>query len=43
MPTIPTFPGEADIEGPLAIRAVPETLASAELKIEKADARGTEK
>ena len=34
MPTIPTFPGEADIEGPRAVRAVPAIEATAELKIE---------
>ena len=34
MPTMPILPGEADIEGPRAVRAVPATLAIAELKIE---------
>ena len=43
MPTILTFLGEANIEGPRIVRAVPETLASIELKIEKANTREIEK
>ena len=34
MPTMPTLPGEADMDGPRAVRAVPATRATAELKIE---------